>query len=774
MPPWAFAATLALILLIGGALRSQLLFMELGSEQMLDGHPLLTSTDGYYFASGVGHALSDAWGQWPRTPYWYENGLVGLTALVSRLSGIAPEVLFLWLPIVLGPLIAIPVALMGRALGRSTIGLVAAAGAVVMPAYLQRSSAGYFDTDVFSLTVPLLIALFLLRAFAARPDDDARDAVGSPSGLRPEACRRDILGASIGLALYTYLYDQGTVVAVLMSVLAALGLVAAVLLARRAPPDRPAPPIVHDAAAHALLLALAMVPLGVLQRVLLVIVAHFTVALVGPRLPRGVLAGIAIAATLTAIATGPAVRHLLNKIDVYAGAREPEEARPVATRPDAPTADTPRSPGTPAAPAPTPAAPIPPGPRATGDGAAGAAPSAGWKRQETTGLVAEARVLSFSQMGERAAGHWLLLLVGLAGFALMLIRHPSLFVVLPLVAVGLFAFLGGHRFLMYLTPALSLGLAWTVSRLGLLIRTRARVPVTLSLGALALAPGVLAGRLDAPALAFNRSDAEALRVLDHFTTPGDLTLSWWDFGYPITYFAKTRNLTDGSRRGDDASLAAEILLTESPRLAARLARVSADALDVNLLWGAAGLLFEEAARQGLGPAQFLAAVEDGSWPARPRVGEVYLYLPKQLLPVVPVLEPTRPAPAGDQRDAPFMRLFKGVRSEGERLLLEGDVEVDARAVVMRRRNPDGRVDVKPLSEIHVVGGSGRALARSSRPGHAGAPTAGVLLRDLRLFVELENRLLRSQWAQLYFFENADPEWFEPVFLTPTTKIYRVR
>jgi len=447
----------------------------------------------------------------------------------------------------------------------------------------------------------------------------------------------------------------------------------------------------------------------------------------------------ALAVLLAVLATSPAVRSIYVKVKVYGGAEAPTEA--TASAPDETLQPE--------------------------------VASAAWKRQDTTGLVAEAKVLPVDQMLMKTIGDPVICVLGLLGLIAFIVWRPVLVVVFPVLVVGLFAFVGGHRFLIYLSPFVALGLAYLSARVaGFLPFPRWRGPAAL-LGAGMLWPGFAGTTAGSPPTAMVRSEVEALTTLSERANRRDTTIAWWDFGYPIAYYARTHNITDGSRRGDDAALAAEVLLTDSQELANRLARLAA-AAEGRFEAGAASHLMQEARAAGLGPKAWLEAVRVGRWPMAEPPGDVYLYLPLRMLPIAPALEVYRPSEAGTKKSAPYLRVFRGVRTEEATLVLADGLEVDAKAVKMKRRNPKtGGAEYKALHQIHSVTGTGKTKIMRSLPGDPKAETAGVFLRDVAIFVELDVELLGSVWAQLFFFENADPRLFELVISNSAAKVFKV-
>ncbi|MBL8788657.1 MAG: hypothetical protein JNJ59_27420, partial [Deltaproteobacteria bacterium] len=547
-------------------------------------------------------------------------------------------------------------------------------------------------------------------------------------------------------------YDQGVSIAQVIGLATAFALAISPWLSRLRP-ELGTPLPVAPSATLATATSLANLPVFWPFRALAALVA--LVAL--PRLPLAPKVRIALAALVTVgvFMGGETVYKLVRKVEIYTENQSPEAPSPNAAA--APPVRT---------------------------------DSADWKAQDTTGLVAEAKVLPFSAMAKRAASHPIVFVLGLLGVLLLFVTRPALLPLAPLFGVGGFAFFGGHRFLIYLVPFIGLGLAFLGVQggrlLARLVPTR-RAPVA-AIGATALVlaatvPSALQTVAAPPSPAMIVPEIEALEALDRLSKSDDVTIAWWDFGYPIAYFGHTRTITDGSLRGDDAALAAEILLTDSAPLARNLSLLAADALDHSPADGAAVYLFGAAKQAGLGPVDFLGAVRAGRWPIPDPPHDVYLYLPLRIVPIIQALEIYRPTGLHDRRTPPFTRLYRNVKSEGGKLLLGEGLEVDADTVAIWRTNAKGQREKKALHSIHVISraqpGSSDATpsgatTKRSRPGDPRADTAGVLLRDLRVFIELEPRLLSSVWASLFLFDNADPQSFEPVFENEAAKIYRVR
>ncbi len=130
-------------------------------------HYLPTTNDSYLYSSIIHQA-----GNTNAVPGGLKNqsgagvhGAITLlgTALV-RYGGIHVADVITYLPVFMAGLLAVPMVLLGRLYGSTLAGCCSACLAVVAFSYFNRTNAGYFDTDMFSVTVPALILYFLMRA----------------------------------------------------------------------------------------------------------------------------------------------------------------------------------------------------------------------------------------------------------------------------------------------------------------------------------------------------------------------------------------------------------------------------------------------------------------------------------------------------------------------------------------------------------------------------------------------------------------------------------
>ncbi len=168
------------------------------------------------------------------------------------------------------------------------------------------------------------------------------------------------------------------------------------------------------------------------------------------------------------------------------------------------------------------------------------------------------------------------------GLVCVLALRPAFMLLLPLTVLGVGSLFMGVRFAMFGGPPMALGLGLGVHWLAkaILHRTGARENV-LTLVQILLAGGCLLGYVGpyrdlAPTPVLAPPHAEALMQLKTFAPKDASVWTWWDFGYATQYYAERMTPTDGGRHaGRDIYPTALALMTSSPRQAAQVINMSA-------------------------------------------------------------------------------------------------------------------------------------------------------------------------------------------------------
>lgn len=139
---------------------------------------MLTTNDAYHYATSAKLAVDGQIhnnSQLTHNPLFGENGAIIAAAwLTAKLTSWSMDTITLYLPIILPGITGVLVLLIGHMLGSSVTGLLGGLMTVSSKIFLVRTRAGYFDTDLMTMIIPLALIYLLLRAMKT---EDLRNAL---------------------------------------------------------------------------------------------------------------------------------------------------------------------------------------------------------------------------------------------------------------------------------------------------------------------------------------------------------------------------------------------------------------------------------------------------------------------------------------------------------------------------------------------------------------------------------------------------------------------
>jgi len=658
---------------------------------------LPTTNDSYLFASTIKQSAQADTNATPfkKHPTATELGAVTLLGRSLARAGYHPSDIITYLPALMAGLLAIPMVLLGRLYGSTLAGIGAACIAVVAFSYFNRTNAGYYDTDMFSVTVPAFILYFLLRAH------------------RQESFFW-LTAAALGIFIYPFFYIAGVPIVTALGV-AFMGYRGLVYVLQRMEPNLAKHFVAREPADSAQekrssLFTLASVPLlgtaiimcpstmGV-QFVMGTPEAYYGAPLL---LAMGIMIwwlerfewrkirpGMIAAAALTLIwlvgFSSAFERIRYATIDYLPGVRR--QIQQTETRP---------------------------------------ANSLVYKNVKET--IVEAKVSPWSEVMVRISGSELGCLLALAGYVLLVIIFPETLIALPFVGIGIFAHYGGHRFTIHAVPIAALAAALLPMTLLEYCRrisalTKAPTPdstawpsmpmdyfkqfgnwifatggvrvVAVGLATLMVWPNIQQAQARNSYLGtvLNSQEVQLIDDLRKASKPGDYVHTWWDWGTAIWYHADRNILTHPGMQSADTYVCAKIMTTGSQRLAAHLARASVEyyhhgSTDSNGTL-AVDHLFADANRT---PEQILDALENRTPVQSEGDKDVFLYLPYQLITFYSVLHQFSERNLNDGTEYPIPQLVP----------LRGGWERKGPVTLIKQASANGQVGLKYYVDINKL------------------------------------------------------------------------
>ena len=270
---------------------------------------------------------------------------------------------------------------------------------------------------------------------------------------------------------------------------------------------------------------------------------------------------------------------------------------------------------------------------------------------------------------------------------------------------------------------------------------------------------------------FAKSEVESLDKLRKIAGREDYVLAWWDYGYPIRYYADVKTLIDGGKHLGRDNFAVSFALAANQRMSANMARLEVEYTERN---------FSE--KFGLNLAQmmkdynatnvnsFLYSLNDKDFRPPQKTREIYYYLPDSMLDIFSTVLrfSNLDLNSGEEYGAIFYP-GKPYSIDEDTINIGGGFSVsgDASKVYIGERE----IPVNTYFETSYD--EKDKLVVKKHEMDADGKIYLIFMKDYRRFLVLDEAVLNSAYIQLFVLENYDKELFEPVVLNGAVKIYRL-
>ncbi len=387
--------------------------------------------------------------------------------------------------------------------------------------------------------------------------------------------------------------------------------------------------------------------------------------------------------------------------------------------------------------------------------------------------VREAGRIPFEMMANRISGSVLGVLVSLAGYLVLVYKRREFILALPLIGIGVFSLWGGLRFTVYAVPIAAISAVYLFTLLAAYITNRyARGGVVAALTAAMLYPNIVHIIEYQVPTVFFKQEVAVLDRLKQLGSNKDYVVTWWDYGYPIWYYAEKNTLIDGGKHSHDNFIVSEILTTSSQLEAARLSRIATETYVASGYRIVADTLFKNRQPGPLDVADYLEQLRYGDAELPAKRHDVYFYLPLRMLDIFPTVKifSNLDLKTGEAGPRPFFYTTQAFKNEGTEVRLgngisllkqEGALQIGQQKVAIRNFF---QTQYDREGKLHV----------NQQLLDARSPISVIFMASYNRFLVLDESLLNSTYVQLFVFENYDKSLFEPVTMDPMAKVYRLK
>jgi len=392
--------------------------------------------------------------------------------------------------------------------------------------------------------------------------------------------------------------------------------------------------------------------------------------------------------------------------------------------------------------------------------------------------VSEAGHIDYNVLVHRISGSWIGVIVGILGYVLLAIRYPIVLVSLPMVFLGFFAIRGGLRFTIFTVPFMALGDAFVVYLIGKKISEfviNEKVERVFKYGISLVLMGALIypnykhiHQYIMPSV-FNKKEIETLTKLHSIAKESDFVMSWWDYGYPIRYYAKMKTFVDGGRHSGDVNYPVSFALSRGFLASKNMAIL--DTFYTNLIDKSKGkfdIVKFIMNKYHLKSSDDIETLLSQNIPLPKIKEDIYYYLPLRMFRIFPTVAvfSSIDLKTGDEKRHFYMQTnsFKNI---GDSVLLGGNVMIDLKKALLKIKGQTIPIKTFAITAYNKDGSIKKDIKHLRRRG-----LNVIFMRSYGKWLIVDDFYYNSLFFQLFIFENRNG-MFESVINTPFVKVYKL-
>lgn len=665
---------------------------------------MINTNDGYGFAEGARDLLAGFHQEGDLSPT--TTAISQLTYLFAKILPFSFETIIFYMPVALGSLIVVPIILIAHGFKRLDVGFIAALLASIAWSYYNRTMAGYYDTDMLNIVLPIFLLWSLVWAINTNHE-------------------KFLLIAALDILVYRWWYSQSIA---LESAFFGLILVYTLFFDRKN---------IFNFKLLAIML-FAMMMTSELVRLPIVIALYFIFR--NKNFDKYVyfILGAGVVAFLATGGLDPILIRL--KLYIF---RDSVNASEVGL---------------------------------------------GLHFFTVMQTVREAGHVPFSEFASRISGSIPAFILSIGGYIWLSYRYRVMLLALPLIGLGFLAESGGLRFTIYAVVPLAFGIAFLIAELANKMPSIFTQYATLFVGGfLVLFPNILHVKEYQVPTVFNKDEVVILDRLKQKSSREDYVVSWWDYGYPLRYYADLFTLVDGGKHEGDVNFPVSYILTKPQDAAAKMARLDVE-FDARVLQvSKENSTKNEANRTKIfsnieemtkangfkDTNDFLTALESGAALKMPKkTKDIYFYLPYRMLSIYPTITlfSNLDLMSGSRYADPLFAMAQATKEDEHSIYLDNGIAINKASAKVKLGEKE-----MPISRFIKTGylQDGKLSVETKQLNAMDGITV-IYMASYGAFLILDEASYNSSFVQLFVLENYDKNLFEAVELSPYAKIYKLK
>ncbi|MDR0579366.1 MAG: peptide transporter [Campylobacteraceae bacterium] len=708
-----------------------------------NGEFMVTTNDSYYWAEGARDLILCDKANTGKGEYYQENchqefdlspvgeSLPQLTYLLYKILPFSLETIMFYLPVFGASLVVIPIILIGRGFNLTLAGFIAALIASIGVSYYSRSVVGYYDTDMLNILFPMLLVWSISLALKTKE-------------------KKYLLLSGLEIVVYRWWYPQSYSLEFSFFGLVAIYTIYMLIVENRSVQNRKLKIseiffLKQNVSNYHLLsiMLIGMMGAPFIVRFIGVIALYF----IAFRKEFEKFALYILIVSIAAFFITGGINPILDQLNNYIFQRD------------------------------------------------GTIAAEELHFFSVTQTIVEAQTVTISDIANRVIGSKFLFAIAIGGYGLLCLRQPAMLLMLPLLGLGIMSFKGGLRFAMYATPVIAFGIGFFIFRCAELlqkyIENKKIAFVSAAIFVFAatiyiLNPLVENGWNYRTGTVFTQDEVRLIEDFGKNVNREDYVITWWDYGYPIRYYADVKTLVDGGKHSGDVNFAPSFILSHDQKSAANLARLDVEYTENrflaektnqskskedktqlpsnNIAWIMKEYGFKDS-------NNFIASLKkDINLPNKTR--DIYLYLPFRMIDIYPTIMRFSylDLMSGKSIRQPFFLVSKGAKDMGNTLNLEQGFFIDKQQALLVAPNKQAY----PLRRlVHAEYQQGGSKTSINELRYDGIYTL-INLQTYGIFLVVDEAMYNSVYVQLFYLEQYDRDLFELVAANPYGKFFKLK
>lgn len=388
--------------------------------------------------------------------------------------------------------------------------------------------------------------------------------------------------------------------------------------------------------------------------------------------------------------------------------------------------------------------------------------------------IQESGIIDYDYFMDRISSEAALFFLSSLGYILLCVKNRAFLLSLPMLGLGFLALKAGLRFTIYAVPIMGLGLGYFSYFILRTFKFKNYINIIISfiLALIFSIPAFLHIKEYKSPTVFFSPEVKVLDKLKSVANREDYALAWWDYGYPIRYYADVKTLIDGGKHLGNQNFPVSFALFKDQVSSANMARLITEYTQKSYTQKFPSILEQILKDYDFKEVEdlFLSlSFDDFVLPKKTR--EIYYYLPKRMSNIYDtvILFSNLDLKTGKSKDKPFFSVSYAISNSPNGVLLNNGIVLSPDLKSLKVG--DQSFDIKTFYEVGQKDGKfSKNVMHLNSSGFLNL----IFSKDDGAFVILDDEALNSTYVQLFYLENYDKNLFEPVIMTPLAKVYKLK